>query len=212
MSMNPAQAAGADIAELRQLVATCTACELCRGAKMGVPGEGPLPTEIMFIGEAPGFHEDQQGKPFIGAAGQFLNELLGKIGLDRTQVYITNVVKHRPPGNRDPLPDEMVACRPYLDRQIALVDPKMIVTLGRFSMARWFPGGRISQIHGQPKTVDGRIIVPMYHPAAALHQAALKATIEADFLNLPRYLANMRQLLQVEEAAEKPQPEQARLF
>jgi uracil-DNA glycosylase family 4 len=122
------------------------------------------------------------------------------------------VVKHRPPGNRDPLPDEMAACRPYLDRQIELVDPKMIVTLGRFSMARWFPGGRISQIHGQPKTVDGRIIVPMYHPAAALHQAALKATIEADFLKLPRYLADMRQLLQVEEAAEKPQPEQARLF
>lgn len=212
MSMNPAQVAGADVAELRQLVATCTACELCRGAKMGVPGEGPLPTEIMFIGEAPGFHEDQQGMPFIGAAGQFLNELLGKIGLDRSDVYITNVVKHRPPGNRDPLPDEMAACRPYLDRQIELVDPKMIVTLGRFSMARWFPGGRISQIHGQPKTVDGRIIVPMYHPAAALHQAALKATIEADFLKLPRYLADMRQLLQVEEAAEKPQPEQARLF
>jgi uracil-DNA glycosylase family 4 len=212
VSMNPAQVAGADVAELRQLVATCTACELCRGAKMGVPGEGPLPTEIMFIGEAPGFHEDQQGMPFIGAAGQFLNELLGKIGLDRSDVYITNVVKHRPPGNRDPLPDEMAACRPYLDRQIELVDPKMIVTLGRFSMARWFPGGRISQIHGQPKTVDGRIIVPMYHPAAALHQAALKATIEADFLKLPRYLADMRQLLQVEEAAEKPQPEQARLF
>ncbi len=212
MSMNPAQVAGADVAELRQLVATCTACELCRGAKMGVPGEGPLPTEIMFIGEAPGFHEDQQGMPFIGAAGQFLNELLGKIGLDRSDVYITSVVKHRPPGNRDPLPDEMAACRPYLDRQIELVDPKMIVTLGRFSMARWFPGGRISQIHGQPKTVDGRIIVPMYHPAAALHQAALKATIEADFLKLPRYLADMRQLLQVEEAAEKPQPEQSRLF
>ncbi|HEY8600809.1 MAG TPA: uracil-DNA glycosylase [Thermomicrobiales bacterium] len=210
--MNPARAAGADITELRQLVATCTACELCRGAKMGVPGEGPLPTEIMFIGEAPGFHEDQQGKPFIGAAGQFLNELLGKIGLDRGDVYITNVVKHRPPGNRDPLPDEMAACRPYLDRQIELVDPRMIVTLGRFSMARWFPGGRISQIHGQPKTVDGRIIVPMYHPAAALHQAALKATIEADFLKLPRYLADMRQLLQVEAAAEKPQPAQGRLF
>ncbi len=137
---------------------------------------------------------------------------ISKIGLDRSDVYITNVVKHRPPGNRDPLPDEMAACRPYLDRQIELVDPKMIVTLGRFSMARWFPGGRISQIHGQPKTVDGRIIVPMYHPAAALHQAALKATIEADFLKLPRYLADMRQLLQVEEAAEKPQPEQARLF
>lgn len=212
MSMNPAQAAGADIAALQQLVATCTACELCRGAKQGVPGEGPLPTEIMFIGEAPGFHEDQQGRPFIGAAGKFLEELLGKIGLERADVYITNVVKHRPPGNRDPLPDEMAACRPFLDRQIELVDPKMIVTLGRFSMARWFPGGRISQIHGQPKTVDGRMIVPMYHPAAALHQAALKATIEADFLRLPRYLADMRQHLQAEEAAEKPPAEQGRLF
>ena len=212
MSMNPARAAGSDIAELRQLVGSCTACELCRGAKLGVPGEGPLPSEIMFIGEAPGYHEDQQGTPFIGASGQFLNELLGKIDLDRTQVYITNVVKHRPPGNRDPLPDEMAACRPYLDRQIALVDPRMIVTLGRFSMSRWFPGGRISQIHGQPKTVDGRIIVPMYHPAAALHQGALKATIEADFLKLPRYLANMRQLLETEQAAEKPKLEQSRLF
>jgi len=212
VSANPNLAAGADIELLRQLVGSCTACELCRGTKMGVPGEGPLPAEIMFIGEAPGYHEDQQGKPFIGAAGQFLSELLGKIGLNRSEVYITNVVKHRPPGNRDPLPDEMAACRPYLDRQIELVNPQMIVTLGRFSMARWFPGGRISQIHGQPKTVDGRIIVPMYHPAAALHQGALKATIEADFLKLPRYLAEMRQTLETAKVAEKPKLEQARLF
>jgi uracil-DNA glycosylase len=212
VSANPARAIEADIPELRQLVGGCTACELHRGAKMGVPGEGPVPAEIMFIGEAPGFHEDQQGKPFIGAAGQFLNELLGKIGLDRGQVYITNVVKHRPPGNRDPLPDEMAACRPYLDRQIELVNPRMIVTLGRFSMARWFPGGRISQIHGQPKTVGGRIIVPMYHPAAALHQAALKATIEADFLRLPRFLAEMRQNQETAAEAERPKLAQARLF
>lgn len=212
MSANPSLAAGADIATLRELVEGCTACELCRGTRHGVPGEGPLPAEIMFIGEAPGYHEDQQGKPFIGAAGQFLSELLGKIGLDRGQVYITNVVKHRPPGNRDPLPDEMAACRPYLDRQIALVDPRMIVTLGRFSMARWFPGGRISQIHGQPKGFDGRIVVPMYHPAAALHQASLKATIEADFLKLPKFLAEMRQGQLVAEEAAKPKVEQGRLF
>lgn len=212
MSANPAQAAGADIALLRQLVQGCTACELHRGTKCGVPGEGPVPAEMMFIGEAPGYHEDQRGMPFIGAAGQFLNELLAKIGLDRDQVYITNVVKHRPPSNRDPLPDEMAACRPYLDRQIALVDPKIIITLGRFSMARWFPGGRISQIHGQPKLADGRIIVPMYHPAAALHQAALKATIEADFLKLPRILAEMRQKREAEQVAAQPKPEQGRLF
>jgi uracil-DNA glycosylase len=212
VSANPAQAAGAEIALLRELVSTCTACELHRGTKYAVPGEGPVPAEMMFIGEAPGYHEDQRGQPFIGASGQFLSELLAKIDLDRSQVYITNVVKHRPPGNRDPLPDEMAACRPYLDRQIELVNPKIIITLGRFSMARWFPGGRISQIHGQPKLADGRIIVPMYHPAAALHQAALKATIEADFLKLPRILAEMRQKLETEQVAAEPKLAQSRLF
>ena len=212
MSANPALAAEADIGQLRELISGCTACELCRGTKNAVPGEGPVPAEMMFIGEAPGYHEDQRGLPFIGASGQFLSELLAKIGLERSEVYITNVVKHRPPSNRDPLPDEMAACRPYLDRQIALVNPKIVVTLGRFSMARWFPGGRISQIHGQPKLADGRIIVPMYHPAAALHQAALKATIEADFLKLPRILAEMRQKLETEEVAAKPKHEQTRLF
>ena len=212
MSANPALAVDADYPRLRELIAGCTACELHRGTTCAVPGEGPLPAEIMFIGEAPGFHEDRQGTPFIGAAGQFLNELLHGIGLDRSQVYITNVVKHRPPGNRDPLPDEIAACRPYLDRQIALVRPKLIVTLGRFSMARWFAGQRISQIHGQPKKADGMIVVPMYHPAAALHQGALRATIEADFLKLPRILAEMRQQLAVEEEAAKPKVEQARLF
>jgi uracil-DNA glycosylase len=212
VSANPAQVAGVDIERLRQLVNSCTACELHRGTHCGVPGEGPTPAELMFIGEAPGYHEDQRGTPFIGAAGQFLGELLGKIGLERAQVYITNVVKHRPPGNRDPLPDEIAACQPYLDRQIALVNPKVIVTLGRFSMARWFPGGRISQIHGQAKIADGRIIVPMYHPAAALHQGALKATIEADFMKLPRILAEMRQQLETAEAARQPKLEQTRLF
>jgi DNA polymerase len=212
VSANPALAADADIAQLRELISGCTACELHRGTKYAVPGEGPIPAEMMFIGEAPGYHEDQRGMPFIGASGQFLSELLAKIGLERSEVYITNVVKHRPPGNRDPLPDEMAACRPYLDRQMELVNPKIIVTLGRFSMARWFPGGRISQIHGQPKLADGRIIVPMYHPAAALHQAALKATIEADFLKLPRILAEMRQKLETEEVAAQPKHEQTRLF
>ncbi len=212
MSANPALAAGVDILRLRELIGGCTACELHRGSNCAVPGEGPIPAEIMFVGEAPGFHEDRQGTPFIGAAGQFLNELLHKIGLDRSQVYITNVVKHRPPGNRDPLPDEIAACRPYLDRQIALVRPKMIVTLGRFSMARWFPGGRISQIHGQPKRLEGMVIVPMYHPAAALHQGSLRATVEADFLKLPRILAEMRQQVEVEEEAAAPKVEQIRLF
>ena len=212
MSLLDSATAAAEMHQLREQVAGCTACELHRFANCGVPGEGPVPAEVMLIGEAPGYHEDRQGKPFIGAAGQFLNELLGSIGLDRGEVYITNDVKHRPPGNRDPLPDEVAACSPYLDRQLALVRPRLVITLGRFSMARWFAGQRISQIHGQPKRFGNLVVVPMYHPAAALHQAALKATIEADFLKLPRYLADMRQLLQVEQEVEKPKAEQARLF
>ncbi len=170
-------------------VRVCTKCELARTRTHAVPGEGNPRARIMFIGEAPGWHEDQQGRPFVGAAGKFLNELLSLAGLKREDVFITNVVKCRPPGNRDPLPDEIAACAPYLERQIAAIDPEVIVTLGRFSMARWFPGERISRIHGQPKWVDGRLIVPMYHPAAALHQSAFRAAIEEDFAKLPKILA-----------------------
>ena len=212
MSLLDSATAAAEMQLLREQVAGCTACELHRFANCGVPGEGPLPAEVMLIGEAPGYHEDRQGKPFIGAAGQFLNELLGSIGLDRGEVYITNVVKHRPPGNRDPLPDEIAACSPYLDRQLALVRPRLVITLGRFSMARWFAGQRISQIHGQPKRFGGLVVVPMYHPAAALHQGALKATIEADFLKLPRILVELRQQAEVEEQAAAPKVEQMKLF
>jgi DNA polymerase len=138
----------------------------------------------MLIGEGPGFHEDQQGLPFVGAAGKFLEELLSQASLTREEVFITNVVKCRPPGNRDPLPDEMAACSAYLERQINAIDPTVIVTLGRFSMSRWFPGERISRIHGQPKRVGARTVVPMYHPAAALHQSSLKAVILEDFSRL----------------------------
>lgn len=197
---------------LRDQIRACTRCELHRGATNAVPGEGPVPAEVMLIGEAPGWHEDKQGVPFIGAAGQFLDELLKGIGLDRTNVFITNVVKHRPPGNRDPLPDEIVACAPYLERQIELVRPHAIVTLGRFSMARWFAGQRISQIHGQPKQFEHFVVIPMYHPAAALHQGALRATIEADFKKLPRLLAEARQQHEIQAATKAPKAEQIRLF
>jgi DNA polymerase len=142
----------------------------------------------MLIGEAPGFNEDRTGRPFVGAAGQFLEKLLALAGLRRQDVYITNVVKCRPPNNRDPLPGEIEACKKYLDRQIALIQPKVIVTLGRYSMARWFPGASISRIHGQPRVVDGITIVPMFHPAAALHQERYRALIEADFKRLPEIL------------------------
>ncbi|HET9109345.1 MAG TPA: uracil-DNA glycosylase, partial [Ktedonobacterales bacterium] len=138
---------------------------------------------------------DRQGRPFVGPAGQFLNELLGSVGLDRSTVFITNVVKHRPPENRDPLPEEIAACGDYLTRQIAALNPKVIVTLGRFSMARFFPGAKISAIHGQAKLLDGRIVVAMYHPAAALHQSSLRKTVEEDFQRaIPAALAEARRL------------------
>lgn len=190
-------------------VCACTRCELHRMRTNAVPGAGNPDAEIMFIGEGPGWHEDRQGLPFVGAAGQFLNEMLEKIGLKRSDVFITNVVKCRPPGNRDPLPDEIAACSVYLDEQIAAINPKVVVTLGRFSMSRWFPNERISRIHGQPRRFGDVTVVPMYHPAAALHQSSLRAAVEADMMKLPAIVEEIRQGL-LQEDAQKP--EQMRLF
>ncbi len=179
------------LAGMRDLEAQVRTCQLCRLAKTrtsAVPGEGYIRADVMFIGEGPGYHEDRQGRPFVGAAGNFLNELLALAGLQRERVYVTNVVKCRPPNNRDPEPDEKLACAPYLERQIALINPKVIVTLGRHSMSRFFPGERISQIHGTARVVDGRLCVAMYHPAAGLHQASLADIIRDDFRKLPLYL------------------------
>ncbi len=157
----------------------------------------------MLIGEGPGFYENEQGRPFVGAAGQFLSELLAKIGLKREQVFITNVVKCRPPGNRDPLPEELAACSDYLDRQIEAINPRVIVTLGRYSMARFLPMSRISRCPRPGFVVRGRLVVPMYHPAAALHQPSLKPALEKDFQKLPEYIQ-----LAAKQAAEAVQPEQ----
>src|SRR5918995_6617613 len=194
----------AALARIADEIVACTRCELHKTRTKSVPGEGPADARIMLIGEAPGWNEDQQGRPFVGAAGKFLQELLATAGMTRDEVFITNVVKSRPPGNRDPLPDEIAACAPFLERQIEVIDPDVIVTLGRFSMARWFPGERISRIHGQPKRVDGRLIVPMYHPAAALHQAALRGAIEDDFKKLPKWLAEAEHEKEVAEKSEEP--------
>jgi DNA polymerase len=183
---------------------------LAQGRTKAVPGDGPENAAIMFVGEGPGFHEDRQGKPFVGAAGQFLNELLQSIGLQRTDVYITNVVKCRPPGNRDPQPDEIEACRAFLDRQIALIKPKVIVTLGRFSMARAFPNEKISAIHGKPRKVGDIVVVPMFHPAAALHQPSLRRTVEEDFAKLPKILADLEKV--GEAAPPEDEPKQLSLF
>ena len=200
------------MSELESLVAEvsrCTRCLLHRGRTKAVPGAGPENADIMFIGEAPGFHEDQQGLPFVGAAGSFLDELLESIDLKRDQVYITNVIKCRPPGNRDPLPEEVEACKSYLDRQIELIQPKLVVTLGRFSMARAFPKARISRIHGQPLKISGVIYYPMYHPAAALHQPSLRPIVEEDMRRIPELIAQAAQM------ADSPLPveaEQLKLF
>jgi len=176
------------LAQIAEEVSTCTACKLHSSRKNAVPGEGPAHSDLIFIGEGPGFHENEQGRPFVGAAGKFLEELLGTIGLRREDVFIGNVVKCRPPGNRDPMVDEIEACTPYLKRQIELINPKVIITLGRFSMARYFPEAKISQIHGQPKEINSRLIVPMYHPAAALHQPSLRETVKEDFSKLPELI------------------------
>jgi uracil-DNA glycosylase family 4 len=202
----------AALAQIADEIRVCTRCELHRTRTKSVPGEGPADARVMLIGEAPGWNEDQQGRPFVGAAGRFLDELLAQAGLRRDEVFITNVVKSRPPGNRDPLPDEIAACAPYLERQIEVIDPDVIVTLGRYSMARWFPGERISKIHGQPKQVGRRLIVPMYHPAAALHQQALRATIEEDFRKLPGILAKAEAAKREENAADEPPASQMSLF
>jgi uracil-DNA glycosylase family 4 len=185
----------ADLTEKRKALATvakqvagCKDCALCQGRTNSVPGEGNPNADIMFIGEGPGFYEDQQGRPFVGASGKFLDDLLRSIGLDRTTVFIANVVKCRPPQNRDPLPEEITACSKYLDAQIAAIAPKVVVTLGRHSMQRYFPGEAVSRIHGQPRRKDDLIVVPMYHPAAALHQGSLRKVIEADFSRLPEFL------------------------
>ena len=180
-------------------VSSCTACDLHYSRKHAVPGAGKVDAEIMFIGEGPGFHENEQGLPFVGAAGKFLDELLASINLNRSEVFITNVVKCRPPSNRDPNPEELQACSGYLDRQIRIINPKVIVTLGRYSMAHFMRHAKISDIHGQAMRIRGRLIVAMYHPAAALHQRSLKSTIEADFARLPELIIKAENLPQVEE-------------
>ncbi len=199
---------------LRQVadqVRSCTKCRLHMGRKHAVPGEGPVDSDIVFIGEGPGFHENEQGRPFVGAAGKFLVELLASIGKTREEVFICNVIKCRPPGNRDPQIDEILSCEGYLERQIQAISPKVIVTLGRFSMARYFPDARISSIHGQASWVKGRLVVPMYHPAAALHQPSLREVVKADFAQLPGFI---QQALDVPSLDIEPpqEPQQLNLF
>lgn len=201
-------------------ISVCKKCALHESRKKAVTGEGPADAEIMFIGEGPGFHENEQGRPFVGASGKFLEQLLAQAGLERSDVFIANVVKCRPPANRDPQPEELQACSEYLDGQIEAIKPSIIVTLGRVSMGKYIPGAKITSIHGQMHKIDGRFIIPMYHPAAALHQPALRPSILADFAKLPDQLNEARVALgrQVVEkknsvASQTPEkPQQLSLF
>jgi len=195
------------LAQVAREVAGCEKCELYHSRKKSVPGEGPANSEIMFIGEGPGFYENEQGRPFVGAAGQFLDQLLAQAGLKRSDVWIGNVVKCRPPGNRDPQPEELAACDVYLERQINAINPSIVITLGRYSMGKFMPGAKISAVHGQMRKIGERYVIAMFHPAAALHQASLKPAILADFAKLPQLLEQARKGLGREAAGEKKEAE-----
>ncbi len=189
--------------KIAEEIRTCTLCDLYKTRIKAVPGAGSAHAEIMFIGEAPGFNEDKQGLPFVGQSGKYLETLLKLIDLKRDDVFITNVVKCRPPENRDPQPIEINTSKPFLDQQIELIDPLMIVTLGRFSMARYFPGAKITQIHGQSKIENGRAYLPLFHPAAVLRNPALQTQMEADFRRIPETLEKVRK---ARDAGKKPPP------
>jgi len=195
------------LAEVAAQVRTCRLCRLHEGTTNAVPGAGNPNAEIMFVGEGPGFHEDKQGLPFVGRSGEYLDYLLNLIGLKRDQVFITNVVKHRPPDNRDPLPDEILACKPYLDRQIDIMDPLVIATLGRFSMARYFPNGKITQIHGKPKFENSRAYYPFFHPAAVLRNPDLRRDMEVDFKRLLEVLAEVKTQRATAKTGNSDQPD-----
>ncbi len=187
----------ADLGALREKILKCRLCRLCEGATQAVPGEGNPDADILFIGEAPGKSEDIQGEPFVGAAGKFLNELLESINLKREDIFITNIVKHRPPNNRDPKDDEIEACFPYLDQQIQAIKPLLIVTLGRHAMNRFMPGLQISKVHGQAKRVKSifskkQVIYPLYHPASALYNGAMRPVLFEDMKKIPVLLQQLR--------------------
>ncbi|MBI5906524.1 uracil-DNA glycosylase [Candidatus Saccharibacteria bacterium] len=166
--------------------------ELAASSTQLVFGDGNIDSEIVFIGEAPGKNEDLQGLPFVGAAGKFLNEMLEGIGLKRQDVYITNIVKYRPPNNRDPLPDEKQAFLPFLRAQLEVIKPKLVATLGRHSMDCLLPGLQISKVHGQPKRYKGQVYLPLFHPAAALYNGSMRQTLIDDFAKIPRILAQIK--------------------
>ena len=203
--------------EISELVRKCEDCALHQNRSNAVPGEGSSTAEIMLIGEGPGQQEDRQGRPFVGQAGKFLDEMLVSIGLNRDDVFIGNMVKCRPPGNRDPGPDEINACSKFLDRQIELINPLLIVTLGRFALGRFFPGEGITKVRGTVRIYNDRTIFPILHPAAALYRQELKAVILEDFGLIPKILDKLRSANRYESNCDESNdqndsPEQMALF
>jgi DNA polymerase len=193
--------------EIAQQVNKCTACKLHQQANRGVSGEGNPDAKVLFVGEGPGFNEDQRGIPFCGAAGRLLDELLASIKVARQDVWIGNVVKHRPPNNRDPEPEEIKACSEFLDEQIKTIDPKIIVTLGRFSMRKFLPEEYISRCHGQARKVKfanrDRIVIPMYHPAAGLRNGNIKTQLFKDFKKILMFMGNQPKMAEPETQEEE---------
>src|SRR5439155_16580505 len=208
-----------ELREINEQIARCRLCKLGAGNARAVPGEGNPHASLMLVGEAPGFYEDQQGRPFVGPAGQLLDQLLAAAGLSRRDVFITNVIKHRPPGNRDPEEDEITACDGFLRAQIAAIQPTVIVTLGRYSLAKFIPNVRsMKEVHGRAFPYEGRLVCAMYHPAAALHQGSLRGVLEQDFRSLPMMIARAEAQAAApnrpaaEVVEEVPQAEQMALF
>jgi DNA polymerase len=190
------------LAQIADEVRGCTRCALANRRTLAVPGEGNVLSDVLLVGEGPGAREDATGRPFVGPAGQLLTELLRGIGWEREDVFITNIVKCRPPGNRDPEPEEAAACASYLERQERALDPAVVVTLGRHSLQRYLPGARIGAVHGRlRRSYSGQHVYPMYHPAAALHQASLRETLFRDMRGLPAALLDARRALDEERAA-----------
>ena len=197
--------------EINAEIRVCTKCSLHESRTNAVPGSGPATADIMFVGEAPGFHEDQQAEPFVGASGKYLTDLLAGIGLKRSDVYITNIVRCRPPGNRDPFLSEIDACEPYLERQIQVIKPRIIATLGRFSMAHFLPKAKISKVHGQPVRENGRVYFPLFHPAAALRDPGLRDVMAADFQKMKALIKELEQN-PPDDTPPPPKPQQLSLF
>lgn len=194
------------LSEIAKKVADCQRCGLWKGTTHAVPGEGNPNAKVVFVGEAPGFYEDREGRPFVGAAGKLLEQTLGEVGLKRSDVFIANVIKHRPPENRDPLPTEIAACRIWLDQQLEIIRPALVVTLGRFSLARYLANAKISALHGKPVRAGKQLILPMYHPAAALRAGSMMEAFKTDFQNNRDLLLNP-QTAKLEETDSSDEPQ-----